>query len=88
MLPQVLLLLHWTRLSATKNQTPDIRLYADEEEKKTMKLCDKRCIEVMSTFMASIRPHAQFRALDVACGDGRFSKGFLLDKYNMVDLFD
>ena len=32
--------------------------------------------------------HPRFRALDVAGGDGRLSKGLLLDQYNIVDLFD
>ena len=32
--------------------------------------------------------HSRFRALDVAGGDGRLTKGLLLDEYNIVDLFD
>ena len=32
--------------------------------------------------------HSRFRALDVAGGDARLTQGLLLEKYNIVDLFD
>ena len=32
--------------------------------------------------------HSRFRALDVAGGDARLTKGLLLEEYKIVDLFD
>ena len=38
--------------------------------------------------MGEITPRSLVRALDVGGGDGRLSKSFLVNSYNIVDLFD
>ena len=63
-------------------------MYADPDEQKEMKICHSRCIELMKEFLQSIEDMSHLRALDVAGGDARFSKFFLVDMYDKVDLFD
>ena len=63
-------------------------MYADAEEQKAMEICHPRCIELMEEFLKSIEGLTHFRALDVAGGDGRFSKSLLVKMYDVVDLFD
>ena len=53
-----------------------------------MEICHPRCIELMEEFLKSIESLTHFRALDVAGGDGRFSKSLLLKHYDIVDMFD
>ena len=63
-------------------------MYADPDEQKEMKICHSRCIELMKEFLQSIEDLSHLRALDVAGGDGRFSKSLLVKLYDIVDLFD
>ena len=63
-------------------------MYADSDEQEEMKVCHPRCIELMEEFLNSIEGLSLFRALDVAGGDGRFSKSLLIKHYDKVDLFD
>ena len=53
-----------------------------------MKLCHSRSIEVFKKLLGSITHRSLFRALDVAGGDGRLSKDFLVKQYKKTDLFD
>ena len=53
-----------------------------------MAICHPRSIEIMKRFLGSIGCRHLHRCLDVAGGDGRFAKGFLMESYNKVDLFD
>ena len=66
----------------------EVRVYADEEEQKAMALCHPRSIEVLKKLIGTITQRSLFRALDVAGGDGRLSKDFLLKQYRKVDHFD
>ena len=53
-----------------------------------MEQCHQRCLEVLKAFLGTVVPRSLLRALDVAGGDGRLTKGLLLKSYAKVDLFD
>ena len=53
-----------------------------------MRQCHTRSLEVLKGLLGAITPRSLFRALDVAGGDGRLSKSFLLGQYSRVDIFD
>ena len=53
-----------------------------------MTQCHTRSMEVLKGLLGGITPRSLFRALDVAGGDGRLSKSFLLSQYSKVDIFD
>ena len=63
-------------------------LYADLDEIYSMAVCNDRCIEILKNFIGPIPNRSQFRALDCAGGDGRFSVNYLMKNYKKVDLFD
>ena len=53
-----------------------------------MKICGPTSNDIIKKMLDSLSGHKRFRALDVAAGDGRFTKEFLVNKYSMVDLFE
>ena len=53
-----------------------------------MKRCHTRSLEVLKGLLGDITNRSLFRALDVAGGDGRLSKSFLVGQYGKVDHFD
>ena len=53
-----------------------------------MAICGPICIEVMKNFLDKLEEPGRLRALDVAGGDGRFTKDLLLERFDKVDLFD
>ena len=53
-----------------------------------MKQCHARSLEVLRSLLGPMTHRSLFRALDVAGGDGRLSKSFLVEQYGKVDLFD
>ena len=53
-----------------------------------MELCGPKSIKEMAKFIDSIDELNFKHALDVAGGDGRFSKGLLIQRFEKVDLFD
>ena len=53
-----------------------------------MKQCHARSLEVLKTLLGPMTHRSLFRALDVAGGDGRLSKSFLVEQYLTVDHFD
>ena len=53
-----------------------------------MKKCHTRSLEVLKTLLGPMTHRSLFRALDVAGGDGRLSKSFLVEQYLTVDHFD
>ena len=65
-----------------------VKPWADEEEKDEMKLCQPRCVEILSNLLALHTNLSKALALDVAGGDGRLAVGLLLGLYEKVDLFD
>ena len=59
-------------------EVPTVRIYADEAEMASMELCHSRSIDVPKTLLGPITQRSLFRALDVAGGDGRLAKDFLV----------
>ena len=53
-----------------------------------MELCGPKSIKEMAKFIDSIGQLNFKHALDAAGGDGRFSKGLLIQRFDKVDLFD
>ena len=53
-----------------------------------MRQCHARSLVVLKGLLGGITSRSLFRALDVAGGDGRLSKNFLLGQYCKVDIFD
>ena len=73
---------------APQHSPDEVQIYADPEERKEMELCHPRCIEILNNMLELMDEHSRIRALDVAGGDGRLTQSLLLDKYDVVDLFD
>ena len=63
-------------------------MYANPEELENMRICGPTSNDIIKKMLDSLSGHKRFRALDVAAGDGRFTKEFLVNKYSMVDLFE
>ena len=63
-------------------------VYADVKEQEDMAECSPSCITILKELLEKLNGHCRGAALDVAGGDGRLTKGLLIDEYQSVDLFD
>ena len=88
LLPEIQKYLHARRIFRSLGGENVVRIWADAEERREMKECHSRSIDILKRFLGPIQSRSLFRALDVAGGDGRLSVGFLLNSYARVDLFD
>ena len=70
------------------NQVNGTTVYADDKEQMDMAECSASCIAILKEHLQKLNGHCRGAALDVAGGDGRLSKGLLIDEYQSVDLFD
>jgi SAM-dependent methyltransferase len=86
--PNVLKYIKWREDQNKKSIFPQPRIYADGEERFATIECNDRCIEILQDFIGLFPNRSNFRALDCAGGNGRFSVNFLLNIYKKVDLFD
>ena len=88
LLPEILKYIHGRREASQAAQPNKVQIWADEDERKKMRECHKRSLEILRTFLSCIGRQHKLRALDVAGGDGRLTTFFLTKHYAKVDLFD
>ena len=84
-----------SKLSITQKveQKPNIdqeqpRIYADEQELKEMKQCHPPSVKILEALFKKLPGLDNSRALEAACGDGRFTEDLLHNWFNKIDLFD
>ena len=55
---------------------------------RSTELCHWPSIRLFEKLMKDINIKNFGRAIDVGCGDGRFTRDHLVKKYDIVDMFD
>ena len=65
-----------------------VRIFADQEEKKNMKLCHSKAIKLQRRELLRLPGVHKDKALDVGCGNGRVTRYFLQKYFGRIDMFD
>ena len=60
----------------------------DAEEIRLTGLCHQLSIKLMEKLMKDLNVKEFNRAIEVGCGDGRYTIDHLIKKYTSVDMFD
>ena len=65
-----------------------VRIYADDDEQEHMDVCHLPSIKLIEGVLNGLSSLDPFKALDVGCGDGIFTRDCLKKWFSCVDMFD